>query len=572
MYSKLFILITVFMAGMLIGGCQSSGSASKPTVVITSPLSASEVAVGDQVEVKSTATDTQGVTRVELQVDGATVHTDPSPVAQGQSQFSVVQRWQAAGVGNHTLVVRAYNSTGAYADTGITITVKETAAVAVAGTPTAPVATVTPLPTTAAQTATSAPVSATTPATTVTATATAGCVFRAQYVADVTIPDGAVIQPGATFVKTWRVRNNGTCPWNAASTLVLTAGTDLSTGAATVPALAPGGVADLSVPMKAPAASTSFLASWRLRGADGVFWGDTLTMQITVVSASTPDNSTPTSTPMPGAPVISSFTCKPCTLPAGNSAVLSWGAISNATSVTLDPTFGPVTAPGKQTVSPNATTTYTLAATGPGGVTKSTVTITVVGNFAGHWEDNFGYMDLSQSEANVTGTFHNVALGTSSTIAGTVSGNVLTGTHDAGAGPIQFTLGPRGNTFTGTWNTTNQWCGATTGASFPDGCGFSGRWDTQLGPAPDVSCVVILTQSGSTVTGTYCNGTVSGGVTYLGDYVVLTGTYIYRTGTTGPLVFYLPIYTSLQFQGDFNNTYEWCGWRDGSSAPGVCKK
>ena len=33
--------------------------------------------------------------------------------------------------------------------------------------------------------------------------------YRAEYVADVTIPDGTIVSPGATFWKTWSVKNTG---------------------------------------------------------------------------------------------------------------------------------------------------------------------------------------------------------------------------------------------------------------------------------------------------------------------------------------------------------------------------
>ena len=35
----------------------------------------------------------------------------------------------------------------------------------------------------------------------------------ATFVADVTIPDGTYINPGASFTKIWRLKNTGTCAW-----------------------------------------------------------------------------------------------------------------------------------------------------------------------------------------------------------------------------------------------------------------------------------------------------------------------------------------------------------------------
>src|SRR5687768_151168 len=36
----------------------------------------------------------------------------------------------------------------------------------------------------------------------------------ARFIKDVSIPDGTVFAPGASFTKTWRMRNEGTCTWS----------------------------------------------------------------------------------------------------------------------------------------------------------------------------------------------------------------------------------------------------------------------------------------------------------------------------------------------------------------------
>ena len=43
----------------------------------------------------------------------------------------------------------------------------------------------------------------------------ATCTNKVEFIADVTVPDGAVIAGGETFLKTWKVRNAGTCAWPA---------------------------------------------------------------------------------------------------------------------------------------------------------------------------------------------------------------------------------------------------------------------------------------------------------------------------------------------------------------------
>src|SRR5512143_599465 len=46
----------------------------------------------------------------------------------------------------------------------------------------------------------------------------------AQFVADVTIPDGTRFAPSATFQKTWRLKNIGTATWTTAYSLVFDSG------------------------------------------------------------------------------------------------------------------------------------------------------------------------------------------------------------------------------------------------------------------------------------------------------------------------------------------------------------
>ncbi len=75
---------------------------------------------------------------------------------------------------------------------------------------------------------------------------------------------------------------------------------------------------------------------------------------------------TPTIPPQPqgcvGTPSIAFFTAAPATINAGQAATLSWGAVTNADSVSIEPGIGGVAAPGTLSVSPRTTTTYTLLA------------------------------------------------------------------------------------------------------------------------------------------------------------------------------------------------------------------
>lgn len=87
---------------------------------------------------------------------------------------------------------------------------------------------------------------------------------------------------------------------------------------------------------------------------------------------------TQTSAPVcPGAPIIPSFTASHLTITQGQSSTLSWGSVSNATSVEIDHGIGEVPTPGSRVVSPNSSTTYMITATGCGGTVTRQVTISV---------------------------------------------------------------------------------------------------------------------------------------------------------------------------------------------------
>lgn len=75
-------------------------------------------------------------------------------------------------------------------------------------------------------------------------------------------------------------------------------------------------------------------------------------------------------------PVVMSFAANPSIIERGRSAVLSW-TTANATSVSIDNGVGVQAPSGSVTVTPLQTTTYTLIATGAGGVATGTTKVTV---------------------------------------------------------------------------------------------------------------------------------------------------------------------------------------------------
>jgi hypothetical protein len=133
-----------------------------------------------------------------------------------------------------------------------------------------PANTNTPLPT-----ATPVPPTATPIPPTPTFTATPIPCNLAQFVSDVTIPDGTVVSPGSTFTKTWRLKNTGACTWTTNYDVVFVSGTQMSSSAVVdLPGnVVSGQVIDISVTMTAPATQGSYRSNWKLRDASGLLFG-----------------------------------------------------------------------------------------------------------------------------------------------------------------------------------------------------------------------------------------------------------------------------------------------------------
>jgi hypothetical protein len=102
----------------------------------------------------------------------------------------------------------------------------------------------------------------------------AGC-DKAFFVADITVPDGAVFTPNATFSKTWRLKNSGSCTWNTSYSLIFYSGSQLGApNSVNLPwSIPPGQTVDITVNMVAPASNGDYRGFWILRNAAGTLFG-----------------------------------------------------------------------------------------------------------------------------------------------------------------------------------------------------------------------------------------------------------------------------------------------------------
>jgi hypothetical protein len=100
--------------------------------------------------------------------------------------------------------------------------------------------------------------------------------YRAFFVKDVTIPDYYdKLAPGEAFVKTWRLKNTGTCSWPADTQAVFLSGSQMgaSSSVSIGAAVAVGEERDVSVNMVAPSASGTYTGYWMLKIPNGGRFG-----------------------------------------------------------------------------------------------------------------------------------------------------------------------------------------------------------------------------------------------------------------------------------------------------------
>jgi hypothetical protein len=109
------ILVSLFALLVATFACGPT-CAGKPTIQILAPPNGSQVAVGQQVEVKFRAEDAKAVAWVKMEVDGAAVATMQSPVAEGQTPLEGILRWTPSKEGTFNLILTAQSASGQASD------------------------------------------------------------------------------------------------------------------------------------------------------------------------------------------------------------------------------------------------------------------------------------------------------------------------------------------------------------------------------------------------------------------------------------------------------------------------
>lgn len=145
----------------------------------------------------------------------------------------------------------------------------------------------------------SQPTKTRTPQTTGTATATATGAFAQvtdasgtvvslcdslEFVADVNVPDGTNMSPGQDFLKTWRVKNTGSCVWEAGYELVYAGYADEMSGQwqPLTQVVQPGQEVELSVQFQAPDEIGEYLSAWQMASPRGITFPEAIYVKIIV--------------------------------------------------------------------------------------------------------------------------------------------------------------------------------------------------------------------------------------------------------------------------------------------------
>jgi hypothetical protein len=117
-------------------------------------------------------------------------------------------------------------------------------------------------------------------------TPTIDCDSDLDFISDITIPDGTLVEPGSTVDKRWEVENNGSCNWDERFSLVRIEGPDLGVESKQVLYPARSGTqATLQIIFVAPDEPGTYRSLWQAAGPDGSFFGDRFYVEFIVVDS-----------------------------------------------------------------------------------------------------------------------------------------------------------------------------------------------------------------------------------------------------------------------------------------------
>jgi hypothetical protein len=103
------------------------------------------------------------------------------------------------------------------------------------------------------------------------------------FVTDITVPDDTEMTPGQDFVKTWKIKNTGTCTWGTGYSVLYAYGEKMAGVAEPLTsAVAPGEEVEVSVRFKAPDKAGQYPSTWRMANANNSPFGEFFYVRIVV--------------------------------------------------------------------------------------------------------------------------------------------------------------------------------------------------------------------------------------------------------------------------------------------------
>jgi len=272
-FYPIIALIVLILASLACGPTmpQNDSEATNPQVAITSPEDGTSFSPGETVEVAFAAQYEAGLERVELIVNG-TKSSEMTPSNDADTGLIGTLTWIPEEEGSYVLTVIAHGKGNAISEpVYLNILVETTGLTDLSADDEA----------STTQEASTQPTAAPPTSDPSTPATEPPCTMDADFVADITIPDGSEMEPDSSFTKTWRIRNSGTCDWDGVQ-LVYSSGPQMGgPNVAPVPDASPGSEVDISINLNAPSDPGDHTGYWKLR-SDGSVFGTNLIVVINI--------------------------------------------------------------------------------------------------------------------------------------------------------------------------------------------------------------------------------------------------------------------------------------------------
>jgi len=108
--------------------------------------------------------------------------------------------------------------------------------------------------------------------------------MNSEFVADVTYPDGTVVEDNANLAKVWSIKNSGTCIWDDGFSLQPITGDAKGTWVIDEEKefVEPGEIIEIQIDVKTPSTGGEWGGCWKMQGDNGQFFGTPLCLLVTV--------------------------------------------------------------------------------------------------------------------------------------------------------------------------------------------------------------------------------------------------------------------------------------------------